>query len=216
MPSLPAKTLTDALHWRYATKSFDRTRKIPPDTWAALEEALVLSPSSFGLQAWKFVVVTDQATREKLVAASYGQPKAVECSHFVVFAVRKGYSEKDLEHFFDRTAEVRGVTKESFKDYAGVVAASVKRSRDTGSLDTWLSRQVYIALGQFIASAALLGVDTGPMEGLEPAKYDEILGLTALGYTTLCACAAGYRSAEDKYAKVPKVRFKADEVIVHV
>jgi nitroreductase len=79
-----------------------------------------------------------------------------------------------------------------------------------------MSRQVYIALGVFMASAALLGVDVCPMEGIEPPKFDEILGLTALGYTALCCGAAGYRSAEDKYAAAPKVRFKAEDVILHV
>ena len=111
---------------------------------------------------------------------------------------------------------VRGVAKESVKGYADVIASSLKRAGEAGTLDGWMAKQVYIALGQFMTAAALLGVDTGPMEGLEPAKYDEILGLTALGYTTLCACGAGYRSAEDKYARTPKVRFAESEVIVHV
>jgi nitroreductase len=213
---VPAKTVTDALHWRYATKKFDPARKIPDATWAALEEALVLSPSSFGLQPWRFVVVTDKATREKLAAASWGQRHPLDCSHFVVFAGRKGYSAADLDHFVDRIAEVRGVTKESLKGYAGHVAGSIEGARKSGYLDTWMSRQVYIALGQFIASAAILGVDVCPMEGIEPPKYDEILGLTAMGYSALCAGAAGYRAADDKYALSPKVRFPADEVLLHV
>ena len=83
-------------------------------------------------------------------------------------------------------------------------------------LDAWMARQVYIALGEFITAAALLGVDTCPMEGIEAPKFDEILGLTAMVYGALCACAAGYRAADDKYAKLPKVRFKPQDVIVHV
>jgi nitroreductase len=216
MPSLSTTTLKGALHWRYACKKFDAAAKIAPDVWAALEEALVLAPSSYGLQPWKFIVVTDPATREKLAAASYGQRQAVDCSHFVVFAARKGYDEKDLERFVERTAEVRGVAKESIKGYADVIASSLKRAREAGYLDAWMAKQVYIALGQFMTSAALLGVDTCPMEGIDPAKFDEILGLAAKGYGTLCACAAGHRDADDKYAKALKVRFKADEVILHV
>jgi nitroreductase len=96
------------------------------------------------------------------------------------------------------------------------IGGSIERAARSGFLATWMDRQPYIALGQFMTAAALLGVDTCPMEGSRPAKFDEILGLAALGYGTLCACAAGYRSAEDKYAKVPKVRFKAEEVILHV
>lgn len=210
------KTLMEALHWRYATKKFDASRKIPDATWAVLEEALVLSPSTFGIQPWKFIVVTDKATREKLSAASWGQSQPLDCSHYVVFAGRKNLDATDIDHFITRTAEVRGVTKESLKHYAHVIAGSTDKARHEGHLDTWMSRQVYIALGQYMASAALLGIDTCPMEGFDPPKYDEILGLTAMGFTALCAGAAGYRATDDKYATSPKVRFKADEVIVHV
>jgi nitroreductase len=218
MPSSPVstKTVTDALHWRYATKKFDASMRIPDATWAALEEVLVLSPSSYGLQPWKFIVVTDKATREKLSAASWGQRQPIDCSHFVVFAGRKNFSAADLDLHISRTAQVRGVAKESLKGISDVILGAIEKARKAGYLDTWMSRQVYIALGQFMASAALLGVDVCPMEGIEPPKYDEILGLTALGYTALCAGAAGYRAADDSYSASPKVRFKADEVILHV
>jgi nitroreductase len=215
-PPVSTSTLSEALHWRYATKKFDPARTIPDATWAALEEALVLSPSSAGLQPWRFVVVRDKATREKLSAAAHGQRQPLDCSHFVVFAGRKNYSAADLDHFVATAAEVRGVSKESLKGYEDMISGSVERARQGGYLDTWMSRQVYIALGVFLTSAALLGVDACPMEGIEPPKFDEILGLTALGYSALCCGAAGYRSADDKYAASPKVRFKAEEVILHV
>ena len=215
MTPVSAKTVIDALQWRYATKKFDATRTIPAETWAALERALVLAPSSFGLQPWRFVVVRDKATREKLSAAAWGQRQPIDCSHFVVFAGRKGYDAKDLEHFIERTAEVRGVARESLKGYADIIAGSAEKARQVGYLDSWLARQVYIALGQFMTSAALLGIDTCPMEGIDPAEFDRILGLPALGYTALCSGAAGYRAPDDKYAVAPKVRFKAEEVILH-
>jgi nitroreductase len=140
----------------------------------------------------------------------------MECSHLVVIAGRKNYNEADLAHFIARVAEVRGTTPEALKGYSDVITGSLVRARSAGFLDTWMAKQSYIALGQFMTAAALLGIDTCPMEGIEPAKFDEILGLTALGYTTLCAAPAGYRAADDKYASQPKVRFKADEVILHV
>lgn len=216
MTHLPTKTLTEALHWRYATKKFDPSAKIPAATWAALEEALVLAPSSFGLQPWKFVIVQDGATREKLSAAAWGQRQPVDCSHFVVFTARKNYDGADLERFINRSAEVRRVSHESLKGYAKVISGSLERARSGGALDSWMGRQVYIALGEFMTAAALLRVDTCPMEGLDPAKYDEILGLGSQGYGTLCACAAGYRASDDRYASEPKVRFKDSEVLVHI
>jgi nitroreductase len=217
MPITPisAKILTDALHWRYATKRFDATRTIPDATWAALEEALVLSPSSFGLQPWKFVVVRDRATREKLSAAAHGQTQPLECSHFVVFAGRKGLGASDVDHYLARMSQVRGVPVESLKAYGDHMKGSADQARAAGLLDGWMARQVYIALGTFMTSAALLGVDACPMEGIEPAKFDEILGLAAKGYGALCACAAGYRSPNDKYAGAPKVRFDPREVVAH-
>jgi nitroreductase len=93
---------------------------------------------------------------------------------------------------------------------------SIEKARAGGYLDAWQSRQVYIALGLFMASAALLGIDACPMEGFDPGQFDEILGLAGQGLTTLCCCAAGYRASDDKYATTPKVRFKAADVVSYV
>jgi nitroreductase len=215
MTPVPSATLLGALRWRYATQKFDPAKRIPEETWTALEEALVLTPSTFGLQPWKFVVVREPALRQQLSAAAWGQKQPIDCSHFVVFALRKGLDAAAVDHFVSRTAEVQGTTPEQLGRLRKVIVSATERAKQGGYLDTWMSRQVYIALGQFMASAALLGVDTCPMEGLEPSKYDELLGLGADGYGTLCACAAGYRSADDKYAAVPKVRFPVAEVVAH-
>ncbi len=216
MKPIIADTLLEALHWRYATKKFDSAKKIPAETWTALEQALVLAPSSFGLQPWKFIIVQDPATRQKLSAVSWGQTQPVECSHYVVFTVRKNLGADHVDRYLDRIVEVRGGTKDALKGYRDIMLGSLEKARTGGYLDMWQSHQVYIALGQFMASAALLGVDACPMEGIEPPKYDEILGLAAQGCTTLCACAAGYRAADDKYATTKKVRFKPADVIQHI
>jgi nitroreductase len=218
MPITPVstQTLADALHWRYATKKFDPARKVPDATWEALEHALVLAPSSYGLQPWKFIVVRDKSTREKLSAAARGQKQPIDCSHFVVFAARKNLSAADVDHYIARTAEVRGVPVESLKGSADVMKGSAERARAAGTLDVWMARQVYIALGGFLTAAALLALDACPMEGLDAAKFDQILDLAPQGYGTLCACAVGYRSPDDAYANAPKVRFDASEVITHV
>lgn len=214
MTPVPAHSVADALRWRYATKKFDPLRKIPADTWAALEQALVLSPSSMGLQPWKFVVVQEAAMRTRLSAVSFGQRQPLDCSHFVVLAGRRGLDATDVERHLSRTAEVRGVPRESLKNFAEMLHGNTGKGREAGILDFWMAHQVYIALGGFITAAAVLGVDTCPMEGIETAKYDEILGLSALGYGTLCGCAAGYRASDDRNAHLPKVRFKAEDVIV--
>jgi nitroreductase len=214
MNPIAASQLLDALKWRYATKAFDPARKIAPELWASLEESLVLTPSSFGIQPWKFQIVVDPALREQLVPASWGQSQPKDCSHFVVFTVKTGLGEPEVDRYIARTAEVRGTTADALAPFKKVMMGSLGKAAAVGTLDTWQTHQLYIALGQFMAAAALLGVDTCPMEGIVPAKYDEILGLAGSGYQTVVACAAGYRSATDKYATTPKVRFKADDVIV--
>ncbi len=213
MQPIPPSTLLAAQQWRYATKQFDPTKKIPADQWSALEQALVLSPSSFGLQPWRFVVVSDPALRARLRGHSWGQSQVTDASHLVVFAARHPLDAGDIARFVARTAEVRGVPVESLKGFHDMMAGALL-SRPRAALEAWAERQCYLAFQNLMLSAALLGIDSCPLEGLDPKKYDEELGLPALGYATVAACALGYRAAGDKYATTPKVRFPADEVIL--
>jgi nitroreductase len=214
-PIQPA-TLVEALQWRYATKKFDPSKKVPDQTWRALEDTLVLAPSSIGLQPWRFYVITDPVVKARLMPAAWNQSQVVECSHFVVFTVRKNIGADHVERHIDRMIEVRGVERESLAKFGQMAVRNLEAARAEGRLDTWQTYQIYIALGSFMTAAALLGVDTCPMEGFEPPKFDEILGLTTTEYVSIVACAAGYRMADDKYATTKKVRFKADDVIVRV
>lgn len=209
---ISTQNLLQQLRWRYATKKFDPTKKIAAADWAALEEALVLTPSSFGLQPWKFIVITDSATKEKLVPASWGQKQLAEASHVVVFAIKKNLGAAEVDRFLQRTVEVRGGSLEALAGYRNMMTGFLAKT----NVQDWATRQVYIALGNFMTSAALLGIDACPMEGLEPAKYDELLGLPARGLATVVACVAGYRAADDKYATLPKVRFQHGDVIERI
>lgn len=213
MTPIPASQLLEALNWRYATKSFDPNRTIPADTWNALEQSLVLTPSSYGLQPWKFLVITDKPLREQLVAHSWKQRQVADCSHLVVMAVKKKMSEADIDKFIHRMAEVRGGTADALAGFKKMMMGDVVSGERSQGAAEWAARQAYIALGQFMASAALLGVDTCPMEGFEPAKFDEVLQLAGEGLTTAVLCPAGYRSADCRYATLPKVRFEPGDVI---
>jgi nitroreductase len=208
-------TVLKQLQWRYATKKFDSTRKISAEDWKTLEQALVLAPSSCGLQPWKFIVVTDPEVRQKLLPASWGQRQVVDASHLVVFLGKNLVDGPDIDALMKRTAQVRGVPAESLEPFRQMVIGTVKALTPEEN-ERWNARQVYIALGQFMAAAAMLGIDTCPMEGFEHPKYDEILGLKHTGYHSLVLCPAGYRSAEDKYAGLAKVRFEAKDVIQHI
>jgi nitroreductase len=214
--TLTPDALLGQLRWRYATKQFDPAKKIPADIWAALEQALVLTPSSFGLQPWKFIVVTDPAVKQSLVAASWKQTQPADCSHHVVFAVPTNLGELEIDRFIDSTAATRGVTRESLAGYRGMMAGFAAKAAQEGWVKEWAVRQVYIALGNFMTSCAAIGVDTCPMEGIAPEQYDQILGLAGTGLATVVTCAAGYRAATDKYASLAKVRFPTSEVIRHI
>ncbi len=105
----PTETILAALRWRYATKQFDPSKKIDEPTWQALEEALVLSPSSFGLQPWKFFVVNNPELRQQLVPLSWGQTQVIEASHLVIFAVKYPVTADDVRKHILRTAELRSI-----------------------------------------------------------------------------------------------------------
>ncbi|MBL9077409.1 MAG: NAD(P)H-dependent oxidoreductase [Planctomycetes bacterium] len=212
-PTTSPDQLLRCLQWRYATKRFDPTRRIPDATWQALEQALVLAPSSFGLQPWKFVVVDDPALRTALRAQSWNQSQVTDAHRYVVIAALRTTNEHDVDRFLQRTAEVRGTPIESMAGYGKVIKDFLVKGWAAKDLFGWNARQAYIALGQLMTAAALLGVDTCPMEGIDANGYDRVLGLHGSRYATLCACALGYRAADDKYATAPKVRYAPDQVI---
>lgn len=214
MTPIAPNQLLDALNNRYATKAFDAAQKIPAGTWEALEQSLVLTPSSFGLQPWKFLVISDPGLREQLVQHAWGQRQVADASHLVVMLAKTSMGEADIDRLIHRVVDIRGGTADALASYKGMMMGSVTKATPEWIAD-WAKRQTYIALGQFMAAAALLGIDTCPMEGFVPAKFDELLGLAGSGYTTSVLCPTGYRSADDRYASLPKVRFAAAELIEH-
>lgn len=213
--ALTPTQLISSLEWRYATKAFD-TRALPAATWAALEESLRLTPSSFGLQPWKFFVITDPAVRAQLRPVSWNQAQITDASHLVVFARRTEITEQDINEFFHQIVTERAVDPAKLEFYRQMMLGGVVHGKDAAGQKDWAARQLYIALGQLMGAAAALAVDTCALEGIEPAAYNEILGLKGTGYEVVVACALGYRSSEDKYAGLKKIRFPAARVIQHV
>jgi len=208
--------LLEKLNWRYATKQFDPEKKISEEDWSTLEEALILTPSSYGLQPWKFFVITNQELKDSLVPASYKQTQVADCSHLLVFAVKSSLETSDVDKLIDATVAARNAPPESLDFYKNMIIGDVisgPRSRDVVG---WAKLQSYIALGNFMTCAALLEVDACPMEGFVPEMYDEALGLKERGYTTAVLCTAGYRKVDDKHGVAPKVRYPRDERVDHI
>jgi nitroreductase len=213
-PSLPlvtAETLLARLGWRYAVKKFDSSRPIPEATWSALERAMMLAPSSYGLQPWRFVVVSDPAVKARLPAVSWNQQQPKDCAKMVVFAARTGIGPSDVQRYVERIIEVRGSRPEEIAPFRDMMLGTVNGT-PAAKLDEWTARQCYIALGFLLESCALLGVDACPMEGIDGAAYDTILGLDGSGFRSVVGCACGYRATDDWLAALPKVRDEADRL----
>jgi len=210
---MSTQELVNALEWRYATKRFDANKKIPAEVWNALERALVLTPTSYGLQPYRFIILTDLEKRAELLAHSWNQQQVVDCSHYIVMTARTKIAEADVDNWIQRLAQIRKVPAEQLAAYRGMMVGDVVHGSRGKVSHEWAARQVYIALGNLMTSAAVLGVDTCPMEGIVPHEYDRVLGLSDSGYATAVACAVGYRAENDKYAALPKARFDTAELV---
>lgn len=216
MNPLTPDQIIDRLNWRYATKKFDPNKKISDDVWHALEQSLVLAPSSFGLQPWKFFVVRNPELRQQLIEPSWGQTKVAEASHLVVLAIKTNINASDVAPYIDRVAEVRQTPKDQLEGLENMIKGYLKDPPFPLQPDKWSAKQVYIALGFFLYSAAMLGIDACPMEGFMPSKFDEILGLPEQGYSAVVICVAGYRAEDDQAADMAKVRYKTEQVVQYI
>ena len=176
MPISPQQ-LNGAMAWRYATKVFDPSRRIDDTTWAALEDALVQSPSSYGLQPWKFLEINDPALRQQLRPESWNQSQITDCSHLVVFLVQRQIGSAEADRLIETMAAVRGRDSAALATYRQMIDVDLINGPRSQQIDCWASNQVYIALGTFMTAAALLEVDTCAIEGFDPVAYDSILKL---------------------------------------
>src|SRR5829696_2829469 len=129
--------ILEQLNWRYAVKQYDKYKKVSDADWRTLEESLELAPSSFGLQPYKFLVVTDPAVREKIRGAAWGQSPITDASHLVVFAFKKTLTDGDVEHFMDRISEVRGQDRSTLAEYENIIKGSVNKAVESGTIETW-------------------------------------------------------------------------------
>jgi len=201
------------LLWRYATKKFDPKKIVGEKDLDQLLESLRLSPSSLGLQPWKFIVVTDKKLRQQLRFASWNQSQVTDASHSIVFCARKTIDAKYIDSYvalMKKERKMPTIKAFGYATYLKIYVAGKKPEEQK----IWASKQVYIALGFLLYTAALLKIDSCPMEGFDSKKYDKILGLEDTDYTSVVICPVGYRAKDDKYATEKKVRWKKKEVIV--
>lgn len=204
-------TITDHLNWRYAVKSFDPQKKINSQDFHELTESLRLSPSSFGLQCWGFCVVENDSIRQQLLPQSWNQKQITDCSHLIVLCTLDNVSDEHVDRYVQSTAKTRNVSLESLDGYSKMIKGFIK-NKSVEQRNSWLEKQVYIALGTLMTVASMKKIDSCPIEGFSNAKYDEILGLKEKNLRSAVVCALGYRHADDKYAQLKKVRFDEKDI----
>jgi len=201
------------LNTRYATKIFDPTKKVSEADMDKLLEAIRLSASSFGLQPYKVLVIEDPAIRAELRKAAWDQPQITDASALLVFAAKYETNAWTVDEFVDLVSHTRNIPKDALSGYSDMMKGTVQ-SQSPEKIETWVSKQAYIALGFGLVSAAVLDIDACPMEGFSPSDFDRILDINKLGLKSKVIMAVGYRSDEDKYQHLAKVRQKKEDLFI--
>lgn len=192
--------------WRYATKKFDASKKVSAEDLATIKEAIRLSASSYGLQPYKVLIIENPELRAQLQPASWGQSQIVDASHLLVFANITNLGETEIDEYINNVAATRSLPLDALQGYSDFMKSKITALPENIK-NIWTSKQTYLALGNLLNVAAELKIDVTPMEGFEPEKYNEILGLDKLNLNASLVATIGYRHEEDAtqhYAKVRK------------
>lgn len=208
--------LHERLNWRYATKKMDPTKAVAEEKVDAIIEAARLAPTSSGLQPFEIIKVTNPEIRAKLSAAANGQAQLVDGSHVLVFAAWDNYTADRIDGVLNDLATERGAKSEGLTASYEMIK-SVYLPRDAQTNFEHAARQAYIAFGLAVTAAAFEQVDSTPMEGFDPDKVDEILGLRERGLRSVTLLPLGYRDASgDWLLGQKKVRRPLDRLVTVV
>jgi nitroreductase len=208
--------LIQKLQWRYAAKKMDPARPVPDEKVERILEAVRLTASSSGLQPYELIVVTNPELRAQIKPHAWGQQQITDCSHLLVFAAWDNYTVERINMMFDLVNEERGFVNEGWENYRQQILATYP-GRDAETNYQHAARQAYIGVGTALIAAAEEEVDSTPMEGFDPAKVDEILGLKARGLRSVVMIPLGYRAAEgDWLVNLKKVRRARSQFIVEM
>ena len=208
--------LLQALQWRYATKKMDPAKAVPQEKVERILEAVRLTASSSGLQPYEVFVVTNPELREQIKPHAWNQAQVTDSWHLLVFAAWDNYTAERINHMFDLVNAERGIKNEGWEAYRQQLLNTYPQ-RDAETNYQHAARQAYIGVGTALIAAAAEHVDSTPMEGFDPAKVDEILGLRARGLRSVVMLPLGYRAdAGDWLVNLKKVRRARKEFITEL
>ena len=204
--------LLDKLNWRYAAKAMNG-KKVAQEKIDNIIEAARLAPTSSGLQPFEIIVVKNKAIKEAIRTVAWNQSMITDCSHLLVFAAWDTYTEERINKMFDLTNEIRGFKNEGWENYRKMLLVAYPQ-KDAEENFNHAAKQAYIAFSAAIIAAAYEDVDTTPIEGFDPAKVDEILGLREKGLRSCVLLSIGYRDVDsDWLVNLKKVRKSTEDLV---
>ena len=208
-------SILDKLQWRYATKKFDPTKKLGESQLQVLKEAFNLTATSYGLQPIKLLMIADDSLKQRLVEHSWGQKQVADASHLLVFCVINEIDEQYVVNYFERVKNIRNTPDEILKPFRSFLTNDFN-NKTSEEIKAWATKQAYLAMGNLLTVCALEGIDSCPMEGIVPEKYDEVLQLPEKGVSTVLAMPVGFRAQDDMFANFKKVRKDLSESIMQL
>ncbi|MCM4159652.1 NAD(P)H-dependent oxidoreductase [Antarcticibacterium flavum] len=203
----------EALKWRYATKKFDNEKFLPTHKLEVLKDAFNLTATSYGLQPIKMIIIHDKGLQEKLVKHSYNQKQVATASHVLVICIEKQVDKTFIEEYFNRVHSVRATPPDVLRPFQNSLIGDFEK-KHVDEIAQWATNQAYLALGTLLTVCATEGIDSCPMEGFDPAGYDELLGLGEMNLESVLALPVGYRASDDMFSEFKKVRRPLEDVII--
>ena len=197
--------IIESLNWRYATKKFDSNRKLSKNQVNILKNAFNLTASSYGLQPIKLIVISNQEIKNNLLDSSFNQKQVIQCSHLLVICIETDIDESYIELYFKRVVDIRKTSAKVLESFKKSIINEFNDMSNT-SIINWSKNQAYLALGNLMTVCAVEGIDSCPMEGFVPEKYNEILDLKSKNLKSVLVMPVGYRSVDDQFSSFKKVR----------
>lgn len=207
--------ILEKLRWRYACKKFDPNKKLSKQKLDVLKESFNLTATSYGLQPLKMLVIEDPVVKEQLVPLSMNQKQIKDASHVLVLCIEEKVRSHFIKAHFNRIEEVRA-TPRTILDPFEKFLLDTFREKSEDEIDSWMTKQAYLALGNLLTVCAMEEIDSCPMEGFEPKKYDELLRLKDLGLKSVLVLPVGYRAEDDLFSNLKKVRRGVEEVVIEI
>lgn len=207
--------IIDSLKWRYAVKKFDTNKNLSEIQIETLKEAFNLTATSYGLQPLKLVIIKNKKIQEKLVPFSWNQQQILQASHLLVICVKDNYTTKEVENYFNLVQKIRNTPDEVINPFKKFLTAEIAKKTQE-ELYVSNKNQAYIALGNLLTVCASQEIDSCPMEGFTPDKYDEILDLTKNNLKSVLVLPVGFRASDDYMKDLTKVRKNISDSIIEI